>query len=62
MIALVGTIGPGRVRYLLDRGGVARMLLVNRPSKAENRRLTENPENMRRASIFFAGELDRRCR
>ena len=30
--------------------------------KAENRRLTEDLEIMRRASIFFAGELDPRNR
>ncbi len=30
--------------------------------KAENRRLTEDLEIMRRASIFFAGELDPRRR
>lgn len=30
--------------------------------KAENRRLREDNENLRRASIFFAGELDPRGR
>ena len=59
--APLGGAGPGRWRAT-GRGATSEELAEIKELKAENRRLREDNEILRAASIFFAGELDPRNR
>ena len=50
------------VRQVLEQGATSEELAEIKELKAKVRRLEEDNEILRRASIFFAGELDPRNR